>query len=369
VLTIQAFFWLCKAISSTFESETKRQTPSQVVLPQPHQRYNHLNTQHTLNTITIRKDFWLFCKNNNNPNMQTSASAGRLVLAFAVVTALLATTVTAKCPCGCAVSALGRCQVCNICKEDVPTSIPGVINAVQGAVTGGLPEQKCGSCGCLIRDNNGRCVTCKPKEQCQLANTFKCSCPTGHTTNKWDKQHALERRFCAGKRCSPTGCCGGVRYGRQEGGTEALNFATQTALACAACTYGCGACAGAMAQRLIIEEMNLQVRFFVVVLASSLSLSISLSVCLWYFAGPPTHQALGTNTSSDRTKSTDSQHFAGSSKCIRGSRQCSVAVGRRAVHAAVKRGANYCERHCTDWKDQSRRRGRSARCRLWSVHL
>jgi hypothetical protein len=187
--------------------------------------------------------------------MKTMANFG-LFLAFAL--ALCVSKAEAKCDCGCAASAFGRCQLCNRCDlPPIPTSIPAAIDTVTGAVAGALPEQKCGDCGCLIREN-GRCVACKPKEQCQIAPS--CSCPTGHITDKWDKQRALQKRFCAGMSCSPTGCCGSVRYARQEGGAEALNIATQSALACAACTYGCGACAGAMAQKLIVEEMNLQVR-------------------------------------------------------------------------------------------------------------
>lgn len=153
----------------------------------------------------------------------------------------------------------GAINAVNTNFKNMPKSIPSAVDALENRVTSALPEQKCGSCGCLYRAN-GRCVACKPKEQCEFAENFKCSCPTGHVTNKWEKQRALETKFCAGQRCGPTGCCGGVRYGRQEGGTEALNFATQTALACAACTYGCGACAGAMAQKLIMEELQYQVR-------------------------------------------------------------------------------------------------------------
>lgn len=123
------------------------------------------------------------------------------------------------------------------------------------ALLGTDAAQGC-SCGCLVRNPfSGGCSQCKPDIQCRAAS---CSCPTGHVTNKWDKQEALERRFCAGNTCGPNSCCGGVRYGRQEGGTELLNIAVPTALACVSCTAGCGACASATAQYLMEEELKKQ---------------------------------------------------------------------------------------------------------------
>jgi hypothetical protein len=145
--------------------------------------------------------------------------------------------------------------------KNAPKSLPAVKDALVDGIARNLPEQNCGRCGCLVRSENGRCVACKPKEQCDFAKNFPCSCPSGHISNRDDKQRALRERFCAGHplRCSPTGCCGGVRYGHETCGTDALNFAAQTAMACVACTAGCGACAGATAQRLIMEELQSQV--------------------------------------------------------------------------------------------------------------
>jgi hypothetical protein len=148
-------------------------------------------------------------------------------------------------------------------RKNPPTNVPGIIHAAT-TIANVIPDQECGSCGCLLRNESGGCVACKPDEQCEIVDKIApCSCPTGHVTNKWDKQSALEAKFCAGRKCSTTGCCGGVRYGRQEGGTEALNFATSTAIACASCTAGCGACAAVAAGLLIQQEMQMQVRVVV----------------------------------------------------------------------------------------------------------
>jgi hypothetical protein len=69
----------------------------------------------------------------------------------------------------------------------------------------------------------------------------------------------LEAHFCAGNSCGPNRCCGGVRYDRQEGGTQILNIAVPTALACISCTAGCGACAGTTAATLLQAEMKMQI--------------------------------------------------------------------------------------------------------------
>jgi hypothetical protein len=64
----------------------------------------------------------------------------------------------------------------------------------------------------VVRDT----VTAPVRPLQQAVERLPCSCKSGHITDKWDKQEALERKFCNGARCS-TGCCGGVEYGQQVG--------------------------------------------------------------------------------------------------------------------------------------------------------
>lgn len=92
-----------------------------------------------------------------------------------------------------------------------------------------------------------------------------------HFCTQWDKLDALRSRFCASNTCSINGCCGGVRLARQEGGSEALNIAASTGLACATCTLGCAACASATASTLIQNELKAQIASIVAALSNTVS--------------------------------------------------------------------------------------------------